>query len=64
MALVDAYDAITSARPYKVAFDHAEAVRRIAVDRDRHFDPVLVDAFLSCHDRFARVRADLRSASS
>jgi putative two-component system response regulator len=64
VALVDAYDAITSDRPYKRAYDHAEAVERIAADRGRHFDPVLVDAFLACHDRFARVRAQLRGISS
>ncbi len=60
VALVDAYDAITSERPYKRALDHDEAVRRILVDRGRHFDPVLVDAFLACHERFDEVRATLR----
>jgi HD-GYP domain-containing protein (c-di-GMP phosphodiesterase class II) len=35
VALADAYDAITSDRPYKRAFEHKEAVRRIAVDRGR-----------------------------
>jgi putative two-component system response regulator len=51
VAVADAYDAITSQRPYKAGYDHSEAVRLIAVDRGRHFDPVLVDAFLDCqHD--------------
>ncbi len=63
VALVDAYDVITSDRPYKPALGHLEAVRRIKVDRGRHFDPVLVDAFLACHERFARVRAELRSGA-
>ncbi len=61
VALVDAYDTITSARPYKKAFDHSEAVQRITVDRGAHFDPVLVDTFLACHERFAQVRAELRA---
>lgn len=59
VALADAYDAITTARSYKPAFDHAEAIRRIVVDRARHFDPVLVDAFLECNREFERVRASL-----
>ncbi|HYG64250.1 MAG TPA: HD domain-containing phosphohydrolase [Thermoanaerobaculia bacterium] len=56
VALADAYDAITSRRPYKLAHGHEEAVRRIAADRGRHFDPALVDAFLSCRDDFDSIR--------
>lgn len=56
VALADAYDTITSRRPYKVAFAHEEAVRRIVVDRGRHFDPALVDAFLRCHPDFVEIR--------
>lgn len=56
VAVADAYDAITSRRPYKGACDHGEAVRRIAADRGAHFDPVLVDAFLACHQDFEMIR--------
>jgi putative two-component system response regulator len=59
VALADAYDTITSRRPYKAAFDHEEAVRRIARDRGTHFDPVLVDVFLRCHRDFAEIRERL-----
>ena len=59
VALADAYDAITSDRPYKPSFDHQEAVRRIAADRGRHFDPVVVDAFLVCQRDFAAIRGEL-----
>ncbi|MEO1088539.1 MAG: HD domain-containing phosphohydrolase, partial [Acidobacteriota bacterium] len=38
VAVVDAYDAITSRRPYKEPVSHDEAVRRILVDRELHFD--------------------------
>ncbi len=55
VTLADAYDAITSARPYKEAHPHDEAIRRIERDRGRHFDPVLVDAFLRCHEDFALI---------
>lgn len=56
VALADAYDTITSRRPYKAALDHEEAVRRIVKDRGTHFDPVLVDVFLRCHRDFAEIR--------
>jgi putative two-component system response regulator len=56
VALADAYDAITSQRPYKEAYSHEEAIRRITVDRGLHFDPVLVDAFLECHEDFQAIK--------
>jgi putative two-component system response regulator len=59
VALADTYDTITSRRPYKVAFDHEEALRRIARDRGAHFDPMLVDVFFRCHRDFAEIRERL-----
>jgi putative two-component system response regulator len=59
VTLADVYDTITSSRSYKVAFDHEEAVRRIALDRGTHFDPVLVDIFLRCHREFAEIHRRL-----
>ncbi len=59
VAVADAYDAITSARPYKPAYDHAEAVRRILEDSAAHFDPELVVAFERCHEEFAAIRRRL-----
>lgn len=56
VAVADAYDAITSERPYKASYDHSEAVRLIAVDRGRHFDPVVVDAFLACEGDLTAIR--------
>ncbi len=56
VALADAYDAITSARPYKPAYSHGQAVRRISADRGKHFDPVVVDCFLSHQAAFADVQ--------
>ena len=56
VTLADAYDAITSRRPYKEPFSHEEAVRRIRVDRGLHFDPILVDVFLDCQYEFTGVQ--------
>lgn len=44
-AICDVYDAITSARPYKEAWDPGEAVRRMAQWKG-HFDPQLFQAFV------------------
>ena len=52
IALVDAYDAITSKRRYKAAEPHQNAVDIIRSESDRHFDPAIVDAFLECQDQF------------
>ncbi|HEX3126590.1 MAG TPA: HD domain-containing phosphohydrolase [Thermoanaerobaculia bacterium] len=59
VAVADAYDAITSRRPYKGAFGHEEAIRRITADRGHHFDPILVDGFLACHQDFDGIRQRL-----
>ncbi len=59
VALVDAYDAIISRRPYKPPLAHDEAVRRIAADRGRHFDPELVDAFLAVDADFLHIADSL-----
>lgn len=59
VALVDAYDAITTARSYKPAYGHQEAIRRIVADRGTHFDPVIVDSFLACNRELDRVRGGL-----
>lgn len=64
VAVADAYDAITSRRPYKGPCDHEEAVRRIMADRGAHFDPVLVDAFLGCQRDFEGIRGRLTDPAS
>ena len=57
IALVDAYDAITSRRRYKEAKSHEQAVEIIRSEAGKHFDPVLVAAFLQCDEQFEEVRA-------
>ncbi|MCL2018584.1 MAG: response regulator [Oscillospiraceae bacterium] len=53
MALVDVYDALTSARPYKDAFSHEKAVEIITESSGSHFDPKIVDVFLEINEKFA-----------
>lgn len=46
-ALVDVYDALTSDRPYRKAWSHEQAVNYIREQSGSHFDPKLVNVFLS-----------------
>ncbi|MCC6446504.1 MAG: response regulator [Armatimonadetes bacterium] len=50
-AVADAFDAMTSPRPYKAALPFEDALLEIARCRGGHFDPLVVDAFLSIPER-------------
>ena len=45
ICICDAYDTMTSDRPYRRALDHDEAVRRLRADAGTQFDPTLVEVF-------------------
>jgi putative two-component system response regulator len=47
VAVVDVYDALTSARPYKHAWPVDRAVAEMRSQRGRHFDPEVLDVFLA-----------------
>ena len=51
MAVADVFDALTSDRVYRKAFSVEEAVRMMRAERARHFDPVLLDAFMKIIDQ-------------
>ena len=59
VALADVYDALTSERVYKSAISADEARDEIVDQRGRHFDPVIVDAFVACFEDFRKVRVML-----
>lgn len=50
MAIVDVYDALTSKRVYKPAFEHQYALDMIQKDSGTHFDPEIVDALMAIED--------------
>jgi response regulator RpfG family c-di-GMP phosphodiesterase len=58
MALADVYDALISRRVYKPPFSHEKAVQIITEGRDKHFDPRVVDAFLTIQERFRQIAAE------
>jgi response regulator RpfG family c-di-GMP phosphodiesterase len=47
LAVVDVYDALVAARPYRVSMAHDQAVDVIRAERGTHFDPEVVDAFVA-----------------
>ena len=55
MALADVYDALISKRVYKPPFSHEEAVLIIQKGSGNHFDPEVVDAFMSIEDTFRNI---------
>jgi putative two-component system response regulator len=59
MALVDAYDAMRSKRPYKQPYSHERTCKNIMQDSGTHFDPDVVDAFLRIESRFAEIHASM-----
>ena len=53
MALADAYDALTSERPYKKPFSHAKSREIIVAHQGRQFEADVVSAFIACQHQFA-----------
>lgn len=47
VAVADVFDALTHARPYKPAWSPDRAIEEIASQAGRHFDPGVLEAFLS-----------------
>jgi putative two-component system response regulator len=55
VALADVYDALVSKRIYKYAYKHDVARAIIESERGKHFDPLVVDAFLTCEREFTEI---------
>ena len=45
--IADAYDAMTSPRPFRKAYEHDAALDQLLMDASRQFDPIVVRAFLN-----------------
>jgi HD-GYP domain-containing protein (c-di-GMP phosphodiesterase class II) len=62
VAVADVFDALTTDRVYRRAFTVEEAVEMMLEQRGRHFDPVLLDAFMEVLGRSGPdAREQLRS---
>ncbi len=59
-ALADVYDALTTHRVYKKAFDHGKAKSIIMEEVGNHFDPRIVEAFLATESNFIELKEKLQ----
>lgn len=55
-AVADVFDALTSARPYKPAWSVEQAVSLMREQSGQHFDPEIVDVFLSSLEDIQHIR--------
>ncbi len=58
MAVVDVYDATVTRTLYRPTMSHDDAVRFIVGGKGTHFDPAVVEAFVTSAVAFKRVSAD------
>lgn len=56
--VADVYDALTSERPYHSSIEHADAVAAIKGQSGNHFDPTVVESFLSLDPKELQAIAD------
>ena len=56
-AIADAFDALTTQRVYKPAFELGHAIELMLKHRSEHFDPELLDVFVASADEVARIHA-------
>jgi response regulator RpfG family c-di-GMP phosphodiesterase len=59
LAMADVYDALTTVRPYKHAWEHERAIEWIRQGVGSHFDPLVGKAFLSREAEVDLIRAGL-----
>jgi len=53
-AVVDVFDALTSDRPYRLAWPREKAIEYIREQAGKHFDPAVVEAFLKIVDSIGK----------
>ncbi len=61
MAVIDVYDALSSKRVYKEAYDHSYSVDILLSERGKHFDPEIVDAFIEIQEDIHNIAMKYRS---
>jgi putative two-component system response regulator len=57
-AIADAFDALTSKRPYKEPFSVEKSLAIIRKGRGNHFDPDVVDAFFAIQDEILNIKKE------
>jgi len=59
LSIFDAYDAMTSERPYRAAYEHKKALEIITTGAGRQFDPQLVPVTVKVIDKYHVLKAPL-----
>jgi putative two-component system response regulator len=59
-AVCDVFDALLSPRPYKEPWSLQEALDELRSERGKHFDPAVVDAFMTLVDDLDPLLRDAR----
>ena len=60
VAIANVFDALTSKRPYKEIFHVEVALDIMKKDRGQHFDPDVLDIFLTNMDKVLKIRAKIK----
>ena len=60
VAVADVFDALTNERPYKKAFSNEKSIDMMKQERGKHFDPELLDTFLTNMDRVREIQRKYR----
>lgn len=60
VSLADAFDALTSKRPYKPAFSIEKSISIIKEERGKQFDPNIVDTFLAIKEEILSIRENIK----
>lgn len=63
VSVADAFDAMTTDRPYRSALDHTEAIHRLRGGCGSQWDPTIVDVFVDLLERGELPRTDLAKHS-
>jgi putative two-component system response regulator len=57
VAAADVFDALLSHRPYKQPWTLDEALAHMHAQKGRHFDPLVIDAFIELKDEIVEIRS-------
>lgn len=60
VAIADVYDALSQKRVYKDAYSHEVCVSKIAKDSGTHFDPHMIEVFLTMEHQFKEIADKFR----
>ena len=64
VAVADVFDALSSSRPYKPAYDNDKCFSILEEGRGAHFDPRVLDAFFDSIDEILKIKQELADAET